>query len=243
MVKARNLTGWLCICPTNRGHSISKLCWGTRWKQGRLHDSIGDVVSSDARAQTFAEFLESVQWHVRPVTLVPDQAPPINPVFNVDLSPFTVKELKRAISKMSSGKACKDYDIPIECFKALASSGDEHILWLLTFCNDCWAKKAFPREWASASVALLYKKGDPCQCDNYRPICLLTIAYKLFAWMLKERLLQVKVDGALWGSQFGFRSGYSTEDAIFIARRRIEIAKAQRNGRITLLALDWRKAF
>jgi hypothetical protein len=61
--------------------------------------------------------------------------------------------------------------------------------------------------------------------------------------MLKERLLQVKVDGALWGSQFGFRSGYSTEDAIFIARRRIEIAKAQRNGRITLLALDWRKAF
>ena len=115
--------------------------------------------------------------------------------------------------------------------------------WLLYFCNQCWSTKAAPPEWATASVALLYKKGDPAACDNYRPICLLSIAYKLFASMMKERLLQAGVEKALWSSQFGFRSGYSTEDAIFIARRRIELARGMSNGKISLLALDWSKAF
>ena len=33
------------------------------------------------------------------------------------------------------------------------------------------------------------------------------------------------------------------EDAIFAARRHIELACAQRNGQVMLLALDWKKAF
>jgi len=61
--------------------------------------------------------------------------------------------------------------------------------------------------------------------------------------MLKQRLLDAGIEDVLWPSQFGFRRGCSTEDAIFIARRRIELARAQRNGRASLLALDWSKAF
>ena len=90
---------------------------------------------------------------------------------------------------------------------------------------------------------MIYKKGDPGFCDNYRPICLLSIADKVFASMLKQRLLDAGIEDVLWPSQFGFRRGCSTEDAIFIARRRIELARAQRNGRASLLALDWKKAF
>ena len=51
------------------------------------------------------------------------------------------------------------------------------------------------------------------------------------------------MDDQIWTSQFGFRKGRSTLDAIFVARRRIEAACAQRFGHISLLALDWRKAF
>ena len=47
----------------------------------------------------------------------------------------------------------------------------------------------------------------------------------------------------IWRSQFGFRRGCSTTDAIYAARRQIELACARRNGQISLLALDWRKAF
>ena len=201
------------------------------------------MVSSEMRAQTFAEHLETLQWHVRPVTLIPDSEPPLNSQFDVNCQPFSAEELRKAIRKMKSGKATKSDDIPIECYKALEQEGDEHFSRLLSFCNECWSAKMAPDEWCTASVALIYKKGDPASCDNYRPICLLTVAYKLFASMLKNRLDNSNIDSALWRSQFGFRQGCSTEDAIFVARRRIELARAQRNGKVSLLALDWRKAF
>ena len=44
-------------------------------------------------------------------------------------------------------------------------------------------------------------------------------------------------------SQFGFRAGCRTEDTIFIARWRIKLARAQRNGAVSLLAVGWAKAF
>ena len=47
-------------------------------------------------------------------------------------------------------------------------------------------------------MALIFKKGDPAECDNYRPISILCIAYKMFAVMLKNRLVGGGVLGALW---------------------------------------------
>ena len=92
-------------------------------------------------------------------------------------------------------------------------------------------------------MAMIFKKGDPALCENYRPICALSIAYKVLASMLKQRLLDAGVEQWLCQTQFGFRKKRGTVDAIHIARRRIELACAQRQGRVSLLALDWRKAF
>ena len=57
------------------------------------------------------------------------------------------------------------------------------------------------------------------------------------------RLKRGGAEARLWHTQYGFRSGYGTEDAIFIARRKLEQAHAWRGGSIMLLALDWRQAF
>jgi hypothetical protein len=94
-----------------------------------------------------------------------------------------------------------------------------------------------------AAVRMIFKKGDPSFCDNYRPICILTVASKAFAAMLKNRLVGAGALEHLWKSQFGFRPGCSTDDAIFVARRYVELACARRGGSVSLLALDWKKAF
>ena len=60
--------------------------------------------------------------------------------------------------------------------------------------------------------------------------------------MFEQRLLDGGIYEVVWPSQFGCRRGCSTEDAIFIARRRIELARAQRNGAVSVLALDLAKA-
>ena len=61
--------------------------------------------------------------------------------------------------------------------------------------------------------------------------------------MIKQRFLDAGVEEHLWSSQFGFRAGCSTEDAIYVARRLIEFARARKHGKITLVALDCAKAF
>ena len=209
-----------------------------------MNDASGNIISTEARAETLADYLERVQWRVRPVNIQPDPPAPIHHRLPVDDGLFTQKELRLAISKLSSGKACRDGDAPIECFKTLATQPSGiRLQEFLDLCNSCWAHGHVPKEWLVARVVMIFKKGDPASAGNYRPIALTVVAYRIYASMLKQRLLDVGLDQRLWSSQFGFRRNCSTEDAIFLARRYIELACAQRGGQVSLLALDWAKAF
>ena len=115
--------------------------------------------------------------------------------------------------------------------------------WLLELCNKTWIGRCIPDEWHLQRVALIFKKRDPAECGNYRPICLLNAAYKIFAMILLKRLLAAGADGRLSSSQFGFRKRMGTEDALHCARRAIDRAMAERGGLLYLMALDWQRAF
>ena len=65
----------------------------------------------------------------------------------------------------------------------------------------------------------------------------------MLATIFLNRLKDAGAEGRLWPTQFGFRSGHSTEDAIFAARRVTEQAWARKGGQALLLALNWSKAF
>ncbi len=157
------------------------------------------------RAEVFAEYLETIQWYVRPVQLISDTERPLAPLLDVSDAPFTNVEVRKAISRLKSGKAVKENDIPIEFFKALASSPGSSLDCFLDLCNDCLMDHAVPQSWLHARVAMIFKKGDPALCENYRPICVLSIAYKILASMLKQRLLDAGVEERLWQTQFGLR--------------------------------------
>ena len=52
-----------------------------------------------------------------------------------------------------------------------------------------WRKEAIPQEFKDASIIHLYKrKGNPQVCDNHRGISLLSIAGKILAKLLLNRL-------------------------------------------------------
>jgi len=67
----------------------------------------------------------------------------------------------------------------------------------------------------------LYKNGDRPDCTNYRPITLLNVAYKIFATILNQRLVDV-VETESGDYQSGFRPKRSTIDNIFMVRQIIE---------------------
>lgn len=100
-----------------------------------------------------------------------------------------------------------------------------------------------PSDWHEARVTALHKKGRVDLCENYRPISLLNIGYKVFASLVRSRLVESGAEGRLSRTQFGFRGGYGTADALFVVRRKIEEAWALKHGRVVMLALDWQRAF
>ena len=77
----------------------------------------------------------------------------------------------------------------------------------------------------------------------YRPISLFCIIYKIFASILLERLLEAGAEKRIWATQFGFKRGVGTADALFIIRRIIDRLADDPKLNGIFLALDWAKAF
>ena len=158
------------------------------------------------------------------------------------LGAFRDEDLRKVLRALANNKASGPDRIPAEYWKRLGENEEARSI-LQEFVNTCWAAACVPAEWHIAYVSAIHKKGRTDNCENYRPINLLCVGYKVYASLLRQRLVQAGAEGRLSKTQFGFRTGCGTVDAIFILRRRIEIALAQRSGRALILALDWQKAF
>ncbi|KAK6747893.1 hypothetical protein RB195_000851 [Necator americanus] len=52
-----------------------------------------------------------------------------------------------------------------------------------------------PKQWKTSKTVLLYKKVDPYDIGNYRPICLLSVIYKLFTRVVFNRIEKVLDEG------------------------------------------------
>jgi hypothetical protein len=164
---------------------------------------------------------------------------------------FTKEELKSSLKALKKQKCSGDDNIPAEFWQVCLDVGvgnekqknPQLQAWLLEFCNLVYRNVSIPASWHRAKVACLFKKGDPACPENYRPISLVQVGYKLFSSLILNRFKVAGVEDKLWKSQFGFRSGCGTQDAIFIARRLIEQCHNNQDQSRVFLALDWAKAF
>jgi len=81
-----------------------------------------------------------------------------------------------------------------------------------------WNNEQLPQQWNEGIICPVYKKGDRLNCNNYRPITLLNIAYKIFAILLNKRLIE-NTENKLEDNQMVFCSSRSTIDNNFIIRQ------------------------
>ena len=122
------------------------------------------------------------------------------------------------IKLLSSGKAPGSDAIPAEIYKAGGPPVAEKLTELF---HIMWRKEAIPQEFKDATIIHLFKrKGNPQVCDNHRVISLLSIAGKILARVLLNRLNEhLERSGLLPESQCGFRKNRETIDIIFTARQ------------------------
>ena len=122
--------------------------------------------------------------------------------------------------------------------------GGETICSQLTnLFQTMWNQEHLSQELKHATIVHIYKrKGNRQSCDNHRGISLLSIAGKILARVLLNRLLDHLEQGLLPESQCGFRAGRGTSDMIFAARQLQEKCMEQHRDLYTTF-VDLTKAF
>ena len=102
----------------------------------------------------------------------------------------------------------------------------------------------FPSFWKAAIVVAVPKpEGDPLSPKGYRPISLLSCLSKLLERIITDRLTHYLESHALLApTQFGFRQGRSTEDALWQLITAASTALQSRQ-RLVLVSLDIQGAY
>ena len=130
----------------------------------------------------------------------------------MDTKPLSIKELKDAFFSLkinkSSGVDDVSFNIMKKCFGVLC----EPLTYLF---QPSLEKGVFPDDLKIAKVTPIYKTGDNSDVSNYRPISVLPCFSKVLEHLMYNRLYKyLKENNILYEKQFGFQSGYSTNDAI-----------------------------
>ena len=108
------------------------------------------------------------------------------------------------VGKIKNGKASGKDEITGEIIKG---GGDREVDWIWRLCNMPFESDVVAKYWGSAGIIPLYKdKGERTECKNYRGICFLSVAGKIYAGILVGRVCRV-AGGLLDDEQRGFRAG------------------------------------
>ena len=147
----------------------------------------------------------------------------------------------KTIKLLSSGKAPGSDAIPAETYKAGGPPVAEKLTELF---HIMWRKEAIPQEFKDATIIHLFKRqGNLQDCDNHRGISLLSIAGKILASVLLNRMNELfEQSGLLPESQCGFRKDRGTIDMIFTARQFQEKCQEQ-NVDLYMTFVDLTKTF
>jgi hypothetical protein len=172
-------------------------------------------------------------------TKTPLTSTPIHPTDTTfNLEPFTILELEEAMAQLKPSKAPGPDDIQNELLKFL---DENNMQVILNHINTAFQTQVIPNQWKHAYIAAIYKKDDPAEPGNYRPIALLCTMYKLYSRMLQARLAD-KMEPKFRNRQYGFRKNKSGSNPIHIVRRIQELYEVSTSP-LYMLFLDWKNAF
>ena len=103
-------------------------------------------------------------------------------------APFTEKEVFEAVSQMETNKARGPDGFPAEFYKKcwFIIKGD-----LLPLFHDLFAGQLHLFQLNFGTITLLPKKAEAVRIEQFRPICLLNISFKIFTKVGTNRLTQI----------------------------------------------------
>jgi hypothetical protein len=151
---------------------------------------------------------------------------------------ITTKEVVLAINKMGKAKSPGPDLLPAEFYQTFL---DLVVDPLTNVLNEAHARHELPSSTKQGIVKLLYKKGDPRDVRNYRPLTMLNTDYKILTSTLNRRIAKV-IHHIVSSPQLGFVPGRIITEASHLAKL-IQAYLDEKDEGGVLIALDWEKAF
>lgn len=131
--------------------------------------------------------------------------------FSVYLKPVTESEVKEIIFDMNNSAAGSDI-LSLRIIKYLWPA-ISHVL--VNLINLCFKQGVFPSCFKLARITPVHKGGDHSEVSNYRPISVLPVMSRLVEKCFSRRLYHyLECHSILTSTQFGFRNGRTTEQAV-----------------------------
>jgi len=150
------------------------------------------------------------------------------------------QEVRLIIKSLDSKKAVDIYGFPISVIKDLTNVIS---LPLAHIVNSSLANGIFPDMLKLAKVIPLFKGGDQCSPNNYRPISILPIFDKVIEKLMHSRLISfLNKHNTLNSSQYGFQKKRSTTQAILDMLSHVSNATTDKSPSCCIF-LDLAKAF
>jgi len=154
---------------------------------------------------------------------------------------FTLQEIISILNDLKGNKAPGPDNLHAENYKTL-SNNPVFLNCLLQCMNNALISP--PSNWQENNIVLIPKiANQQIKCDQFRPICLSNLSYKIFATGIKMKLLRFFKNNAI----------LEEEQAAFLPRRRMEeqiliiqllVSKAEMDRKpLYCLTLDIKKAF
>ena len=135
----------------------------------RLFANAGNSKPEFTVAQGFQYFVNTLSQANKLKKFLPPSWMPTLPLpaDNMDIRPPTYKDVTDAVNKCRpEASAC-----PLDQLSILILKHCPILRTLLhKFIAECWAKRTIPECWKKESSILIYKKGDPTDPSNFRPI-------------------------------------------------------------------------
>ena len=157
----------------------------------------------------FATAAVEVVSKINPSNLSPtDNIPLNNSIFSLNNTPVTISEILEATKLLQDKKTPDHNGISTNFLKKIIFNIAKplHHIFLLSF-----EKGIVPSQLKIAKVIPIFKTGDRCNMDNYRPISLLSSISKILEKIVANRLTNfLNSCNILSDWQFGFRSQHST---------------------------------
>ena len=154
-------------------------------------------------------------------------------------APFQKDEAMAALSSLRLGRSPGPDQVASEQLVLAHESIAEQLTVLL---NKLIEGDDVPAPLVQATVTLLYKKGDPNDIANFRPISLVSGIYKALTRACLTRM-EKTLNEHESPTQTGFRRGFSTIHNIHTLKQLAEKSKEYGGFPIYLALVDFQKAF